>query len=111
MVVATRLLKFRGPKGEAEIPIRLFAPEKTDGGAWSCRYEVDWPHGQWVHAAHGVDSVQAIFLAMQMIGAEIYASEYHKSGKLVFDELGRGYGFPIANSLRDLLIGDDAKYC
>lgn len=110
MVIASRLLKFRGSKGEIEIPIRLFAPEKTDGGTWSCRYEVDWPHGQWVHAAQGSDSVQAILLALQMLGGEIYASEYHKSGKLVLDGPGRGYGFPVASSLRDLLIGDDAKY-
>lgn len=110
MVIASRLLKFRGSKGETEIPIRLFSPEKADGDVWSCRYEVDWPHGHWTHAAHGVDSVQAILLALQMIGAEIYASEYHKSGQLVLEGPGRGYGFPVSSSLRDLLIGDDAKY-
>ena len=110
MVIASRLLKFRGSEGETEIPIRLFAPERSDGGIWSCRYEVDWPHGQWIHAAQGADLVQAIFLAMQMIGAEIYVSEYHKSGALFLDSPGRGYGFPVASSLRDLLIGDDAKF-
>lgn len=45
-----------------------------------------------------------------MIGGEIYASEYHKSGALFLDEPGRGYGFPVASSLRDVLIGDDAKF-
>jgi hypothetical protein len=75
-----------------------------------CRYEVDWPHGTWKHAAQGIDSVQSIMLAFQMIGSEIYASEYHKSGALMFEAPRRGYGFPVPSSLRDLLIGDDAKY-
>jgi hypothetical protein len=58
----------------------------------------------------GVDSVQSLLLAFQMIGADLYTSSYHKSGRLMFDEPGQGYGFPVPNSLRDLLIGDDRKY-
>ena len=34
----------------------------------------------------------------------------HKSGRLMFDDTGSGYGFPVASSIRDLLIGDDRKY-
>lgn len=60
--------------------------------------------------AFGVDSVQAILLAFQMIGAEVYTSGHHKSGRLMFDEPGQGYGFPVADSLRHLLIGNDRKY-
>ena len=60
--------------------------------------------------ASGLDSTQAIVIALQMIGAEIYTSNYHKSGKLFWETPGKGYGFPIAPNLRDLLIGDDAKY-
>ena len=110
MMIASRLLKFRGSKGETDIPIRLFAPEKSDGGAWSCRYEVDWPDGQWVHAAHGARLSAGDIPRTANDRREIYASEYHKSGKLILEGRGRGYGFPVASSLRDLLIGDDAKY-
>ena len=60
--------------------------------------------------AGGVDSVQAIEIALRMIGADIYMSDYHKCGSLFFQEPGRGYYFPVAPSLRDLLIGDDKKY-
>jgi hypothetical protein len=28
----------------------------------------------------------------------------------MFRETGRGYGFPVVPSLRDLLIGDDRKF-
>jgi hypothetical protein len=110
MVIASRLLKVRSPRGDTEVCVRLFIPEELVTGNWSCRYEIDWPHGQRVHAAQGLDSIQAVFLAMQMIGAEIYASEYHRSAALFFDRPGGGYGFPVASSLRDLLIGDDAKF-
>jgi len=75
-----------------------------------CEYEIDWPEGTRKFAAHGDDSVQAIELALKMIGAEIYASDYHKSKMLRWEKSGQGYGFPVARTLRDLLEGDDAEY-
>jgi hypothetical protein len=110
MMIANRILKLRRESGDLDIAVRLYLPEQIEGGVWLCRYEVDWPHGTWKHAAQGIDSVQSIMIALQMIGSEIYASEYHESGALMFDVPKRGYGFPVSPSLRDLLIGDDAKY-
>jgi hypothetical protein len=54
--------------------------------------------------------VQALLIAMQMIGAEIYASNYHDSGKLRWLVADRGYGFPVTNNIRDLLVGDDKAF-
>ena len=110
MMIASRMLKLRRGSDYVEIAVRLYLPEEVEGGVWLCRYEVDWPHGMWRHAAQGIDSVQSIVLAFQMIGSELYASEYHNSGALMFEAPKRGYGFPVPGSLRDLLIGDDAKY-
>ena len=45
-----------------------------------------------------------------MIGADLYSSSYRKSGRLMFDDTRSGYGFPVASSIRDLLIGDGRKY-
>jgi uncharacterized protein DUF6968 len=109
MIIATRVLKLRGTAGDSEIPIRIFAPEQS-GGAWSCRYEIDWPDGPWAHAAAGADSVQALLLALQMIGTVIYTSGYHRSGNLFSEAPGRGYGFPLPQNLRDQLIGEDRKF-
>ena len=106
-MIATRTLTLRTTSGNKQIPIRLFAPEQAADGHWLCRYEIDWPDGAHRHAAHGEDSAQALVIALQMIGSVIYASDYHKSGQLMLDEPGRGYGFPVTNNLRDLLIGDD----
>jgi hypothetical protein len=46
-------------------------------------------------------------LALQMIGAEIYSSAYHREGRLRAYDNEKGYGFPVASSLRDLLVGVD----
>lgn len=59
--------------------------------------------------------MQALTLALQKIGTEIYTSDFHKSGLLSWDDSKKsnsrtGYGFPVMPSVRDLLIGDDAKY-
>ena len=45
-----------------------------------------------------------------MIGAELYVSDEYKSGALVWHSPGRGYGFPVPQTIRDLLVGDDRKF-
>lgn len=108
-MIATSVLKLQREHDWHEVVIRISAVE-DHGDNWSCRYEINWPEGRRKMEAFGVDFVQAILLAFQMIGAELYTSDYHKSGRLMFDEPGQGYGFPVASSIRDLLIGDDRKY-
>jgi Domain of unknown function (DUF6968) len=109
MVIATRVLKLRQGPREIPVPIRIFAPEqrKID---WACRFEIEWPDEAVELDAMGVDAVQAIELALRMIGAFIYASDHHAAGNLVWDAPGKGYGFPVTNNIRDMLIGDDKKY-
>jgi hypothetical protein len=108
-MIATRLLRLNHKGAYVKIPVRVFAPEKQ-GPAWSCRYEIEWPHGKRTSAVVGADSMQALLFAMQIIGAEIYSSDYHKSGHLMWDAPGSGYGFPLTQNLRDLLTGDDARF-
>lgn len=110
MLIASCSLKLEQRDRVAEVAIRLFAPVQGGNGSWSCRYEVDWPEGKWSMEAAGVDAVQALLVALQMIGSELYTSNYHKAGQLCFDAPGRGYGFPVPSSLRDLLVGDDKKH-
>jgi hypothetical protein len=109
MIIATRVLTLRRSKGDIEIPIRIFAPvpEEID---WSCRFEIDWPDGtRWMDVG-GVDAVRAIELAMKAIGSQIYTSDHHESGTLEWLKPGRGYGFPVPNGIRDLLVGDDKRF-
>lgn len=109
MIIADRLLKLREGQIETEVGVRVFLPER-DQNAWSTRYEIDWPEGKREGAAIGCDSVQSLLFALKMIGAEVYTSDYHKSGNLKWSGAGEGYGFPVPQNLRDILQGDDGKF-
>lgn len=91
------------------IPIRLFAPER-EAVDWSCRWEIDWPDEKLARTAIGVDAIQALDLALKMLGVQIYASDHHASGRLMWLEPGKGYGFPVTNNFRDLLVGDNKNF-
>lgn len=108
MVIATRVLKLRRGPGEIPVPIRVFAPEQREID-WACRFEIDWPDETTSLEAWGVDSVQALELALRMTGAVIYSSDHHALGNLIWEAPGQGYGFPVPNGIRDLLVGDDKK--
>ena len=110
VIIATRNLSLRDGDEIVPIPVRIFAPEREKSGSWSCRYEIDWPDKKKKMTAGGYDSVQALLVALQMIGSELYTTNYHKAGNLFWGKPGDGYGFPVAPSIRDLLQGDDAKY-
>ena len=109
MIIATRTLTLREGKTSREVQICLHAPEES-AADWICRFEIEWPEGKVERWGSGVDAVQALSSALQMIGAEIYTSHYHRTGKLEWLEAGRGYGFPVPNAIRDLLIGDDKNF-
>jgi hypothetical protein len=110
MIIAKRTLMLRTASGGLTIPIQIFSPEFEREGVWFCRYEIAWPDKKSEMSVGGFDSAQCLFLALQTIGAEIYSSNYHKSGDLYWDKPGNGYGFPVVPTLRDLLQGDDRKY-
>jgi hypothetical protein len=59
--------------------------------------------------ARGGDAVQALEIALKLIGAQLCASKYHQDGSLMFEMPGASYGFPVPASMRDLLGGEDAK--
>jgi hypothetical protein len=109
MKIASRTLKLSDQSRETRIRIDIFAPER-DGNAWKCRYQIGWPENTWSSYGAGIDAVQALVIAMQKIAAEIYFSEYHKSGKLFWESRAKGYGFPVTPAMRDVVIGDDSKY-
>ncbi|MBB4019702.1 hypothetical protein GGR16_004757 [Chelatococcus caeni] len=107
MIIITHELFLRTEEGEKTIGISVHKPVAA-GPSWSCRYEIDWPEGKQDRKAVGFDALQALVLALQMIGADIYTSAYHREGRLRAYEKERGYGFPVPSSLRDMLVGADA---
>ena len=109
MIIAERLLMLRRDGGEIKIPIEIHAPEKVRA-EWRCRFVIGWPDGKAKRWGSGSDAVQSLLIAMQMIGAEIYTSSHHEAGRLYWFSPGRGYGFPVTNNIRDLLVGDDKEF-
>jgi hypothetical protein len=109
MLIAERTLKIKTLAEDIEVPISIYLPREVDG-IWLCKFTIEWPDGELQMDSNGSDSVQAIELALKMIGAFLYTSDHHASGKLVWLESDHGYGFPVANNMRDMLVGDDKKF-
>ncbi len=110
MIIAERLLKLRLPSGDiVSAPVKIFLP-RPDGNAWVCRWEIHWPDRLRTSDIYGYDSAQALLHALQAIGADLYASDAHKSGLLFRIDADSGYGFPVPHIIRDVLAGEDAKY-
>jgi hypothetical protein len=107
MIILTHTLYLRTENGQRAIEILIHQPVK-DGTVWKCRHEVDWPEGRVIRDAVGQNALQALMIALNLIGADIYTSTYHREGRLRVSEKERGYGFPVPSSLRDLLVGYDA---
>lgn len=106
MVIATRKILIRASDQDSEMEIRLFQPIYDDR-AWTCNYEMDWPDGMKAGFAVGFDAMQAIILALQSIGADLYVSPYHAKSQLIWVTPGAGYGFLVPGNMRDMLIGND----
>lgn len=103
---ARRALRGKTNKGDVEIAVTIFAPT-ADGANWSCVYEIEWPDLTRRNTALGVDSMQALILALQMVGAELYAGR--PSQILTLDWLSDdgSLGFPLPPALRSVARGED----
>ena len=107
-VIATR--EFEAGAGRT-IVVELYAPEPDPepNGDFRCGHRISgsgWGEGK-VRYTFGVDSMQALFLALQMIGALLYTSEEAKAGHLTWLG-GTNLGLPLSKSIRDLEPDSDA---
>lgn len=109
MIIATRNLKLRVDDNEIDVPVRLHAPV-FDEEAWNCSFEIVWPDETWHRYAVGIDAIQALRLALEMIGILLYTSDHHKSGNLFWERASGGFGFPVSQGVRHILVGDDAIF-
>ncbi len=107
-IIARTTISIRLPHETKDMEVRLCAPEPIENGCWRCRYEIDWPDYPRNFHGHGANSMQALVLSLQMLGAELYASQAHKEGRLNGGQ--GGYGIPVPSNFRPDLVGDDAKY-
>ncbi|HVZ99047.1 MAG TPA: hypothetical protein VG841_01895 [Caulobacterales bacterium] len=76
-VVAERIFAVGGRADAARI--QLHAPH-LDQSHWRCDYTIEWPGYHRQGYAMGVDSWQALKLAMQNVGTDIFVSEDFERG-------------------------------
>jgi hypothetical protein len=81
VVVAERQLDFFN--GEQTNPgwVRILQPE-PDGNDWRCRYQIEWPGYRREFGVMGVDSLQALVLALRIIPSAIGSTHDFKAGKI-----------------------------
>jgi hypothetical protein len=103
-----RILTYASESGDIPVPITIDTPRQGERD-WSCTYEIGWPDETRRHTMYGIDAMQAMLIALKIIGAEIYTSDLHRSDRLRWLEAGDGYGYPVPKGLRDLLVGSDAE--
>ena len=108
MIIASRQLSLVWNDTEVDVPVHLYAPREGDR-CWVCRFVIGWPDAPQEVEVSAFDGVQALYLAMQRIALELYVSPAHKSGNLRWGKKGDGYGFPMAVSGYDDLIGFDRE--
>lgn len=107
-VIARRTLTAKINGGPVAIEVRLHRPVKSDANDdWECRYEIEWPHAVRRNVVGGVDSVQALLLAFNLVAVDLHAGQPPGLSGLTWLEPGGGFGFPLPPSLRDLARGDD----
>jgi hypothetical protein len=99
-VIALRQLTL---DGSATVTVELLAPTPSDqSDDFRCGYRIDGLGASKVRYAYGVDSMQALLLAMQSIAAHLYTSEEAKTGRLQWLGMSN-FGLPFADAIADLV--------
>jgi hypothetical protein len=70
--------------GGTPVVCRFFKPTRQADGEYQCRWSIDWGNGERNLRAIGIDSIQALLLAMRVAHTELIESEPFKQGKLTY---------------------------
>ena len=102
-VIATRELSLDGKR---TVTVLIGKPQQLpDGEDWYCPHQKVGIGSGTVKCAIGIDPVQALALALSMVGAELYCSAEYEAGRLRWD-CGRvegDLGFPVPPNIQDVL--------
>lgn len=74
-------------KNGSPVVCRFYQPALQSAGEYQCRWSIDWGSGEKSRRSHGLDSVQALLLAMRVAHTELVESEAYEKGALTY--LGR----------------------
>lgn len=99
--IATRVLDLGG----RQITVVIGKPEKfPDAEDFYCPYQIVGLGSGRVRYAGGIDAVQAMQLALKMVGADLYTSPESQAKQLTWQggESSGDLGFPVPDSVKDL---------
>ena len=102
-VVVTRVLtRSKGQK----VTVTIGKPRKfRNESDYYCPFQIMGIGDEQVRYSGGVDTVQALQLALEQIGTRLYSSEEARTGKLSWDggSTKGDLGFPVPDVIRDLV--------
>jgi len=103
-ILGTRTLNL----GESQtVIVTLGAPQKYPESEddYFCAYQIVGIGDGRVRYAIGIDALQALFLTLKKIGADLYTTPEAKSGALswVGQAVKGDLGFPVPDAIKDLL--------
>jgi hypothetical protein len=104
-----RILKLRSGTGDIDVVVNIYWPEPREN-SWFADWTIGWPDRERKGSAGGADAIQALLVALNMVGSELYCSAEHEAGRLDWADDWSGYGFPVPRGMREVLTGDDAQY-
>ena len=87
-----------------QVSCRFFQPE-LDSSDFHCRFEIHWPEGIEAKSVAGVDSVQALLLAMSIAHTDLLAAR-EIDGREVLYLKQRGLDLPFGENIRDWVSDD-----
>ena len=104
-IIATRELDIAD--SGAKVTVGIGTPKNfPDSSDYYCPYEIRGLGNDKVRYAGGIDAIQALLLALQRVGAELYTSEECKAGMLIWAGGQEGnLGFPVPDSISDMIPG------
>jgi hypothetical protein len=98
--IVIRRLELAGEAAQ-EVTVCIKPPSQV-GNDYRCEFQIAGLGDERARHAMGIDGAQALMLALQLIGANLYTSDASKQGRLTW--LGsRNLGFPVPSSISDLI--------
>ena len=87
-----------------------FPPPDYEGEYW-CPYKISGLVSVRLRRVVGIDAIQALMLALQAIGTDLYSSEEYRAGRLSWFENDRSatLGFPVLEGFDDLLPDEQGE--
>ncbi len=93
-ILAERVYRLSGSEEDLRLTIRIGIPRRTSDGQYECAAELQEPDRTTLRHMGGEDAIQAIQLAMVVLGVEMKHINEQIGGGLCWHEAGDDLGLP-----------------